>query len=1013
MRLVTQRHRTTHRVRPELQILESRVTPSTLIYAGNQARGLVFDGTHNLLTFTTTVGSVGRYDPVANTLIAPFNVPGSPSLAGIDITPDGSTLVMGDITPGAPTGFIVRMDATTGVSTLLNCSEYTSYDVVVISNTRALFTSRFNGSGWVNLRELDLTTNGITIRADNSSIRQDTLVSRAADRSRTFFGESNISSGPIFSYSTASNSFGTHYNTDSFLGSSRSGVSRDGNLIAVEINNSVSIMNSALGGVESLGGIDGGFVFDPVRDMVYGVNSTTDELIAFDTTTFQEKYRVPVGENVAASSGIGPGVAAIDPAGTAVYLITPTGIRRIDLPATTGVASRLAVSDFSTFLPSGTAGSFTVTALDPAGNVATGFTGMVSFSTSGGSPSLPASYSFVPADMGRHTFTASFGAVGTWTLTAASTGLTSGSETGIRVHNQAVVSLIPVADRRGMVYDTANDLLYIATDRGVVERFSPMQRMLLAPWKVGNNLKGIDITPDGSSVLVADGVRGATGGYVRRVDTTTGAVTTLIYQRAGLEAGSYDVAAFANNKALFTTALEGSGWTPLREINLASNAITNRPDAVGGVRGSSTLSRGFNRTLGFLTENDISNGPMHTYRTSTDAFSAATTTGGFLGGPHTVNRDGSLIALQIGTNVNILNSSLGGVLTLTGLGGGVVFDPLQDRLYAATPGAGAQIRTYSTSTWLQVGSPYPVTDTVSSTFNSESMAVADDGRWMFITTANGVSAQRFTLSTATSFNVSPPSPTIVGQTMTFTATVTGGRLSDRVGELVTFRNGSTPLGAGVLDAAGVATFTTAILPAGTYDLVATYAGDAGYSASASPHQPYTINPLAVSSIDIDDGGIQRSMVRSLTVTFNSRATLGSGAFDVAKLGGGGGAVGLNVTTVFIGGHTIATLTFTSFTDPGGSLSDGNYRLTIHADQIADASGAILPGGNSTRDFFRFFGDANGDRNVDIADFGLFAGTFNLSTGQTGFLSYFDYNGDGHIDIVDFGQFSLRIFTMLP
>ena len=81
MRLATQRRRPTHRVRPELHILESRVTPSTLIYAGNQARGLVFDGTHNLLTFTTTAGSVGRYDPVANTLIAPFNVPGSPSLA--------------------------------------------------------------------------------------------------------------------------------------------------------------------------------------------------------------------------------------------------------------------------------------------------------------------------------------------------------------------------------------------------------------------------------------------------------------------------------------------------------------------------------------------------------------------------------------------------------------------------------------------------------------------------------------------------------------------------------------------------------------------------------------------------------------------------------------------------------------------------------------------------------------------------------------------------------------------
>src|SRR5262245_8988656 len=121
MRIATP-HRKIRRVQPRLEHLESRTTPSTLIYAGNNARGLVYDATRNLINFTTTAGSVGRYDPVANMLIAPFNVPGAPSLAGIDITPDGSTLVIGDITPGTPTGFIVRMDATTGVSTLLNSS---------------------------------------------------------------------------------------------------------------------------------------------------------------------------------------------------------------------------------------------------------------------------------------------------------------------------------------------------------------------------------------------------------------------------------------------------------------------------------------------------------------------------------------------------------------------------------------------------------------------------------------------------------------------------------------------------------------------------------------------------------------------------------------------------------------------------------------------------------------------------------------------------------------------------
>jgi hypothetical protein len=69
--------------------------------------------------------------------------------------------------------------------------------------------------------------------------------------------------------------------------------------------------------------------------------------------------------------------------------------------------------------------------------------------------------------------------------------------------------------------------------------------------------------------------------------------------------------------------------------------------------------------------------------------------------------------------------------------------------------------------------------------------------------------------------------------------------------------------------------------------------------------------------------------------------------------------------------------------------------------------------DSVTNFHRMFGDANGDARVDISDFGLFSGTFNLNSGQSGFLAYFDYNNDGVIDIADFGQMSVRIFTMLP
>jgi hypothetical protein len=86
-------------------------------------------------------------------------------------------------------------------------------------------------------------------------------------------------------------------------------------------------------------------------------------------------------------------------------------------------------------------------------------------------------------------------------------------------------------------------------------------------------------------------------------------------------------------------------------------------------------------------------------------------------------------------------------------------------------------------------------------------------------------------------------------------------------------------------------------------------------------------------------------------------------------------------------------------------------------QALDGDANGTPGDNYTfgdaQGLFRFYGDINGDRNVDIADFGQLSLTYGLSSGQMGFNSAFDFNNDGVIDIADFGQFAIRIFTVLP
>jgi hypothetical protein len=174
-------------------------------------------------------------------------------------------------------------------------------------------------------------------------------------------------------------------------------------------------------------------------------------------------------------------------------------------------------------------------------------------------------------------------------------------------------------------------------------------------------------------------------------------------------------------------------------------------------------------------------------------------------------------------------------------------------------------------------------------------------------------------------------------------------------------------------------------------------------------------PPTVTGVQIGDGTAQRSRISQLKVTFDqviSYAGAPAAAYTLQKIVGGNpaGNVGFSVSTVTVGTHSEATFTFTSDTT-FGSLNDGRYRLTVIANQIRVGSTPMAA--DNVTDFHRMFGDANGDAHVDVADFGLFSSTFNLSAGQSGYLAYFDFNADGTIDIADFGQFSLRIFTTLP
>lgn len=98
-------------------------------------------------------------------------------------------------------------------------------------------------------------------------------------------------------------------------------------------------------------------------------------------------------------------------------------------------ASSLSVSGFAASPVAGTNHSFIVSAITPAGQVFTTYSGTVHFTSSDPLAVLPADYTFVPSDQGVHTFSASLATGGARSISATEVGATyvTGSQGQINV----------------------------------------------------------------------------------------------------------------------------------------------------------------------------------------------------------------------------------------------------------------------------------------------------------------------------------------------------------------------------------------------------------------------------------------------------------------------------------------------------------------------------------------------------------------------------------------------------
>jgi hypothetical protein len=165
-------------------------------------------------------------------------------------------------------------------------------------------------------------------------------------------------------------------------------------------------------------------------------------------------------------------------------------------------------------------------------------------------------------------------------------------------------------------------------------------------------------------------------------------------------------------------------------------------------------------------------------------------------------------------------------------------------------------------------------------------------------TSSGV-AHTVNVASTTTGLTSSANPSVVGQSVTFTATVAP---IPTVGDTVTFLDGASLIGTGTTNASGVATLITSTLSlAGSpHSITAVFAGDASYSTSTSTAVSQVVNKAATTTT------VSTGTLGTATVVGQAYPV----AFTVAVNSPGGGTItGSDIITVSDGSATCtATIT---------------------------------------------------------------------------------------------------------
>jgi uncharacterized repeat protein (TIGR01451 family) len=507
----------------------------------------------------------------------------------------------------------------------------------------------------------------------------------------------------------------------------------------------------------------------------------------------------------------------------------------------------------------------TITAKDATNGTVIGFRGPVALSAAGSKGSV----SITPINSG--TF-----AAGQWTgnvtvgtldsnvvLTASDGKGHSGASNPFDMTRTVGSFFIPASGRVDMVHDALRGLLYITAGNQVL-RYSLNGGTFLTPFAFGSSLMGIDLSPDGNTLAVADNASANGSNWVYLVDLPTGTNAQVMFPQAS--AGTYAVAFGSDGAVLISSRFSGSGWVPLWRYD----PVTKTATTVANPRQDSMVSASGDGRIMAVVEANISSGPLDRYNVSSQTFSGTVDTGWFTF-EGAANRDGTQFGVPTYGGTFIYDSNLTQVAKLGTYASegpiGLAYHPQSDLLFVAWWPT-SYVRAYDTHTFAQVAQyncQYSFGWVGNVAFQQGRIRTSRDGNDVFVTVGGGVewiarpSGPPADLALTQSGS---PNPVNVGSNLTYSAVVTNRGPNGATGVVV-----SETLPANTVFVSASSSQGTCSQANGIVTCAAGTVGNGGtmtVTIVVTPTQAGTLLATASVTSDAQDPSLTNNVVSTLT-----------------------------------------------------------------------------------------------------------------------------------------------------